>query len=62
MKFRRSIYVAKDIEAGEEFTKDNIKVIRPGYGLAPKYYEQVLGMKANKTLIAGTPISWGLLL
>ncbi|KAA0966779.1 pseudaminic acid synthase [Sporosarcina sp. ANT_H38] len=62
LKFRRSIYVAKDIEAGEAFTKDNIKVIRPGYGLAPKYYEQVLEMKANKALVAGTPLSWELLL
>lgn len=62
LKFRRSIYVAKDIEAGEAFTKDNIKVIRPGYGLAPKYYEQVLEMNANKALIAGTPLSWELLL
>lgn len=61
MKFRRSIYVAKDIEVGEAFTKDNIKVIRPGYGLEPKYYEQVLNMKANKKLIAGTPLSWELL-
>jgi len=61
LKFRRSIYVAKDIEAGEEFTKDNIKVIRPGYGLEPKYYEQVLKIKANKVLTAGTPLSWELL-
>lgn len=62
LKFRRSIYVAKDIEAGGVFTEDNIKVIRPGYGLAPKYYEQVLGGKASKALSAGTPISWELLL
>lgn len=61
LKFRRSIYVAKDIEAGEAFTKDNIKVIRPGYGLAPKYYEQVLSMQANKKLTVGTPLSWELL-
>ena len=60
VKFRRSIYVAKDIEVGEAFTKDNIKVIRPGYGLKPKYYEQVLSMKANRKLTAGTPLSWEL--
>lgn len=61
LKFRRSIYIAKDIEVGEAFTKDNIKVIRPGYGLEPKYYEQVLNMKTNKKLMAGTPLSWELL-
>ncbi len=59
LKFRRSIYVAKDIEAGEVFTKDNIKVIRPGYGLAPKYYEQVLGNTAKSKLKAGEPLKFG---
>lgn len=62
MKFRRSIYVAKDIAAGEEFTKENIRIIRPGYGLAPKYYERVLGGTASKYLTAGTPLSWEMLL
>ncbi|WNS75208.1 pseudaminic acid synthase [Bacillus sp. DTU_2020_1000418_1_SI_GHA_SEK_038] len=57
LKFRRSIYVAKDIKAGERFTKENIKVIRPGYGLEPKYYEQLLNTTANKNLMAGIPLS-----
>lgn len=61
VKFRRSIYVAKDIQAGELFTKENTKVIRPGYGLEPKYYEKVLKMKAPKDLVVGTPLSWELL-
>ncbi|WP_445505601.1 pseudaminic acid synthase [Niallia sp. 03091] len=61
LKFRRSIYVAKDIKAGEEFTKENIKVIRPGYGLAPKYYEEVLGRKAKNNLSKGTPLRLQLL-
>lgn len=56
LKFRRSIYVAKDIKAGEQFTKDNIKVIRPGYGLAPKYYEQVLHTVAKKDMKVGDPL------
>lgn len=59
LKFRRSIYVAKDIGVGEVFTKDNIKVIRPGYGLAPKYYEQILGGKSKKDMRAGKPLSFG---
>lgn len=61
MKFRRSIYIAKDIQAGELFTKENIRVIRPGYGLEPKFYEKVLRMKAPRDLVAGTPLSWELL-
>lgn len=61
LKFRRSIYVAKDIKAGEPFTKENIRVIRPGYGLEPKYYDQLLQMKATQSMSAGTPISWELL-
>ena len=48
VQFKRSIYVVKDIEEGEEFTTDNIRVIRPGDGMEPKYYESTLGKKANK--------------
>lgn len=62
LKFRRSIYVARDIAEGEEFTQENIRVIRPGYGLAPKYYDRVLGGKASKSLKAGTPLDWEMLL
>jgi len=58
LKFRRSIYVTKDIAVGEVFTKDNIKVIRPGYGLAPKYYERVLGNKAKSKLKVGEPLTF----
>ncbi|SFC24205.1 pseudaminic acid synthase [Bacillus sp. OV322] len=58
LKFRRSIYVAKDIKAGEMFTEGNIKVIRPGYGLAPRYYEQALKTVAKKDLKAGEPLSF----
>jgi len=45
--FKRSIYVSKDIKAGEVFTKDNIKVVRPGDGLHPRYYEGILGRRAS---------------
>jgi pseudaminic acid synthase len=62
LKFRRSIYVAKDIKAGEKFTKENIRVIRPGYGLAPKYYEQLLGKQAKVNIKAGTPLTLDLVL
>ncbi|MEQ1586319.1 MAG: pseudaminic acid synthase [Cyclobacteriaceae bacterium] len=55
--FKRSIYVVKDVNEGDVFTKENIRVIRPGDGLAPKYYDQILGKKANRKLTTGTPLS-----
>ncbi len=55
--FKRSIYVSKDIKAGEVFTTENIKVIRPASGLHPRYFEEVLGKKANTNLKQGTPLS-----
>lgn len=58
LRFKRSIYVVKDIKSGEVFTKDNLRVIRPGDGLQPKYYETLLGKKASKDINAGTPFSW----
>ena len=59
--FKRSIFVSADIEAGEIFTKDNLRVLRPGTGLAPKYYEEVMGKTAKTFLKAGTPLTWDLL-
>jgi pseudaminic acid synthase len=59
--FRRSLYVVKDMQAGEEFTNENMRAIRPGYGLAPKYLSTFLGMKASANIKKGTPVSWGLL-
>jgi len=54
--FKRSIYIAEDIKAGEIFTEQNLKVIRPGDGLAPKFYFQVLGKKATRDYKKGTPL------
>lgn len=53
--FKRSIYVAEDIKVGELFTEKNLRVIRPGDGLAPKYYLQIIGKKATKNYVKGTP-------
>lgn len=58
MMFRRSLYIAKDMKADEVFTKENLRVVRPGYGLAPKHYEVLLGMKASKDIKKGTPARW----
>ncbi|MCC9167266.1 pseudaminic acid synthase [Pontibacter harenae] len=59
--FKRSVYAAQDIQPGEAFSKENIRVIRPGLGLAPKYYEELLGRTATKEIKAGTPLNWVLL-
>ena len=58
IKFRRSIYVVKDIKAGEVFTEENIRRIRPGYGLAPKYYEELMGKKSKVDIKQGTALCW----
>ena len=60
LQFRRSIYVVKDIAAGEVLTRENIRCIRPGLGLAPKHFDLVLGRPARKAAVRGTPLSWDL--
>ncbi len=62
LKFRRSIYITQDLEVGETLTADNIKVIRPGYGLEPIYYDLLLGKSIKRTAQKGTPVSWDLIL
>ena len=56
--FRRSIFCVKDIAAGEALTEENIRIIRPGYGLKPKYYRDVLGLCTDKPLERGMPVSF----
>ena len=58
LAYRRSLYITKDLSAGEKLTPDNLRAIRPGLGLAPKYIEIVLGKKVNQTVKRGTPLSW----
>jgi N-acetylneuraminate synthase len=62
IKFRRSIYTVMDIKAGEEITKDNIRRIRPGFGLSPKYFQKLLGKKAKISIPKGTSMKWEYLL
>lgn len=59
-KYRRSIYVTQAVRAGEILSVENIKIIRPGLGLAPKHYEKIIGMRALKDLNRGEPLSWEL--
>lgn len=56
VKFRRSLYVVKDIKAGEELTYDNVKSIRPGFGMAPKFLDGVIGKKTLNNIYKGTPL------
>jgi pseudaminic acid synthase len=56
--FSRSLYVVKDIKAGEVFTEENVRSIRPGFGLHPKYYKNALGKVANENLTRGTALSF----
>ena len=58
---RRSIYVTADVEAGEEVTRANVRCIRPGLGLAPKHFDEVLGRRFVRPARRGTPLSWDLL-
>lgn len=58
--FRRTLYVAKDMAAGETFSTENIRRIRPGLGLAPKFLPYVIGRKASQCIAKGTPLSWDL--
>lgn len=58
LQFRRSIYAARDIIKGEKYTPDNIRIVRPGYGLKPKYYKSLLGKEAEKDFKFGDPITF----
>jgi pseudaminic acid synthase len=58
--FRRSIYAVRDIDRGELISPENIRIIRPGFGLAPRHYEEVLGRRARASIRRGTPMAWDL--
>jgi N-acetylneuraminate synthase len=57
VKFRRSLYVVKDMQAGDFLTSTNLRSVRPGFGLPPKHLETLLGKKIDRHLLAGTPMS-----
>lgn len=58
LKFRRSLYISDDMKAGEILTENNLRSIRPGYGLPPKYYEELLGRKVIKDIKKGTSVNF----
>jgi pseudaminic acid synthase len=57
---RKSIFIVTAVKKGEVFTDKNLRVIRPGYGLEPKYYDEILGKMAAQDIEEGTPLDWGL--
>lgn len=62
LKHRRSLYIVKDMKAGDVLTTENLRAIRPGLGLSPKYYPIILGRKVKKDVKRGTPVDWDLIL
>lgn len=60
-RFRRSLYVVADMEAGEALSPENLRSIRPGFGLSPKFYDLLLGKRVNRDVSRGTPMSWDLI-
>lgn len=59
--FKRSVYVVKDIKEGDLFTEENIRIIRPGDGLHPRFYEILIGRKATRSYLRGTPLNMDIL-
>jgi pseudaminic acid synthase len=60
--YRRSLYIAENMAAGDVFTHDNLRAIRPGYGLPPKFRDTLLGKKISRDVKSGTPVSWDLVI
>jgi len=60
-KFRRSLFAVRDVQAGEALSEDNVRVIRPGDGLHPRYFKNVLGRRVREDIARGTPLRWEML-
>ena len=60
LAFRRSLYIAEDMKKGDELTKKNLRIVRPGLGLPPKYYDVIIGRKVNRNVKKGTAVEWGM--
>jgi len=60
-EFSRSLFVVEDVGEGELFSEKNVRSIRPGFGLHPKYLNDILGKKAAKAVTKGTPLDWSLI-
>jgi len=61
VQFRRSLYIVQDLKAGELLTRENVRAIRPGYGLPTKYLEQIIGRSVRRDVARGTALTWALI-
>ena len=61
LQFRRSLYIVEDMKKGDVITKKNVRSIRPGFGISPKYYDLVIGKKVNRDVKRGTGLAWDML-
>ena len=61
LTFRRSLYIARDMKAGDELTSESLRVVRPGLGLPPKYYDVLLGRRVKKDVKKGIAVNWDLI-
>lgn len=61
LQYRRSLYIVKNLSAGDELTEDSVRAIRPGLGLPTKYKELIIGKRINRSVVSGTPLSWDLI-
>lgn len=61
LQFRRSLFITENMRAGEALTAKNLRIVRPGSGLAPRYYEMMLGRRVNRDVAKGEPLTWDLL-
>ena len=59
--FRRSLYIALDMKKGDILNESNLRIVRPGLGLPPKYYDVVMGRKVNRDVEKGTAVDWDLI-
>lgn len=61
LAFRRSLYIAQDMRAGDVLTPEKLRCVRPGFGLAPKHLDALLGQRIGRNAVAGTPMAWAML-
>jgi N-acetylneuraminate synthase len=61
LAFRRSLYIARDLKAGDVLTRENLRCVRPGFGLPPRHLDSLLGQRVGQDVTAGTPMRWDLL-
>lgn len=61
LAFRRSLYVARNLKAGDVLNRENLRCVRPGFGLPPKHLDSLLGQRVGRDVVAGTPMAWALL-